>query len=341
MEHRPSPVSQTSSSHTVSVSIPSIQSQANITGDAHSQWQGFGVSTCSVTPLAGGLDTQPTAASRMSLGRAVDQLNPFSNPHPLRPPMATEARFMSSYSAVMSGHFSGLHAFPLQASLYEQSDSMSVGSDTSASRGSRRAVRLRRQRRDYTGDQVAQLERIFTDTPYPDRAAREELAQSMDRTLSQINAWFSNRRAKQRKLHQLSQGSVAESSATARSFIQPQWFSAAGSMASYASTSRVSEELDVSSLPSDHSEAMPLPLMKGGSIPPMTFYMRTGDNRTVTGENSQDTQSLPLGQQYEPSSLSVEYFGQAEGENSSALMSGNSSGSDTPDEGNTQRSIAS
>ncbi|KAG5448692.1 Homeobox protein unc-4, partial [Clonorchis sinensis] len=57
----------------------------------------------------------------------------------------------------------------------------------------------KRTRTNYSGQQITELEFVFRLSHYPNRCAREELAQRLCLPESRIQVWFQNRRAKWRK----------------------------------------------------------------------------------------------------------------------------------------------
>ncbi|CAF4028530.1 unnamed protein product [Rotaria sp. Silwood2] len=58
----------------------------------------------------------------------------------------------------------------------------------------------RRYRSSFNAEQIEILERTFSHTPYPDVTTRERLAQCLNIEENRIQVWFSNRRARTRKV---------------------------------------------------------------------------------------------------------------------------------------------
>jgi hypothetical protein len=58
----------------------------------------------------------------------------------------------------------------------------------------------RRLRASFTVEQLDMLEEFFLHTPYPDVTMRDTLAQRLNMDINRVQVWFSNRRARNRKL---------------------------------------------------------------------------------------------------------------------------------------------
>ncbi|ELU00996.1 hypothetical protein CAPTEDRAFT_99354, partial [Capitella teleta] len=61
------------------------------------------------------------------------------------------------------------------------------------------AAKEEHQRKNFTQEQVVALEIVYENSRYPDRSDKEKLSMDLNLSDSQVQTWFSNRRAKSRR----------------------------------------------------------------------------------------------------------------------------------------------
>ncbi|XP_031549447.1 short stature homeobox protein-like [Actinia tenebrosa] len=84
-------------------------------------------------------------------------------------------------------------------------------------------TRAPRNRKNFTGEQLRELERLFDQTHYPDALTREALAKKLGLSEARVQIWFQNRRAKSRRQESPNQkGFIVPASESSSTTLSPQ-----------------------------------------------------------------------------------------------------------------------